>query len=183
MKNHPLHKIIGEEVKEAIGGSRSEVVLDLACGGGQYLPIFFQLPKSSSNKYCNVDCLVLLNNKIKIIIEIEEANMKPTQICGKFLTSALGKYFTHSNVGNYAMIGMDESVCFIQIIDASKLPKATSKIDQFENIEKSINSILPLKGSNIRSYKIIPFRNVNNTDDMNKFREYVIGLFRKKEDD
>ncbi len=97
---HPLHKKIGDaliEIINAAADSKIEFFLDPACGGGQNLPIFSTAFKSNPTEYCNVDALVLSDEQVKIIIEIEEANIKPTQICGKYLTSALGRYFIHVN--------------------------------------------------------------------------------------
>jgi len=47
------------------------------------------------NKFCNVDMLILKGGKIRAIMEIEESDIKPVQICRKFLVSALSKYFIH----------------------------------------------------------------------------------------
>ncbi len=64
--------------------------------------------------------LILRNDKVKGIIEIEESNVKPTQICGKFLTSTLSKYYIHESDGN-RVVEMVDSVNFIQVVDTSKL--------------------------------------------------------------
>ena len=90
---HPLHLEIGCKLKEF--ARDFDVLLDPACGGDQNIQIFMEETKSFETQICNVDALLIKNNKIIIIIEIEETNIKPTQICGKFLTSALGQYFIH----------------------------------------------------------------------------------------
>jgi len=178
---HPLHKRIGEALTEIINtaaDSKIGFVLDPACGGEQNLPIFSTAFKSNPTEYCNVDALVLSDEQVKIIIEIEEANIKPTQICGKYLTSALGRYFIHSNnkkgQQQNEQVGMSEKVSFIQVLDGSKLEKQSKKPDQFKNIEKSIQDILPVKGSNIRSYKIIFFDNVDDKERLDRFKKYVL---------
>lgn len=84
--------------------------------------LFCSQDKSTKTKYCDVDMLILKDNKIRVIIEIEEANVKPTQICGKFLVSALSSYYIH-RTGNYIPINKNDSVSFIQIVDISKLKK------------------------------------------------------------
>jgi len=76
------------------------------------------------------------------------------QICGKFLTSALSSYFIHESENNLP-IGMSDSVSFIQILSMSRLKEGTAKPDQWENLEKSIMNILPIKGSKIRKYKLL----------------------------
>ncbi len=93
--------------------------------------------------------------RVRAIIEIEESNVKPTRVCGKFLTSALAKYLIHKSKGDLP-IEMDEEVAFIQILDSSKLVKGkTKKVDQWKLLEKSISSIIPLKNSRITRYRIL----------------------------
>ncbi|TET08350.1 hypothetical protein E3J84_06305 [Candidatus Aerophobetes bacterium] len=89
-----------------------------------------------------------------MIIEIEETDITPTQICGKFLTSALSSYFIHECKNNIP-VGMGDSVSFIQILNTSRLKEGTVKPEQWINLEKSIMNILPIKGSKIRKYKLL----------------------------
>jgi hypothetical protein len=119
------------------------------------------------NEFCNVDMIVLKQDKIRLIIEIEESNVKPTQVCGKFLTSTLAKYFIHNSKDNRP-IEMDESVSFIQVLDISKLVKKTKKIMQWKQLETSINSILPLKNSRIITYRILTTDELSELDKLIK---------------
>jgi hypothetical protein len=125
-----------------------------ACGGNQRIPLFYDREKSRETEYCNVDLLVLKENKIKAIIEIEESNVKPTQTCGKFLTSALARYYIHENKENEP-VEMNNYVAFIQIVDTSKLKKNSAKPKQWKALERSIQGILPLRNSRITSYMLI----------------------------
>ena len=110
--------------------------------------------------------MVLKNDKIKLIVEIEESNVKPTQICGKFLTSALAKYYIHNSKGNRP-IEMDENVTFLQILDTSKLVKEkTKKIKQWKQLETSINNVLPLKNSRITTYRILTTDELERLDSI-----------------
>lgn len=152
---HPLHKRIGDLLDNISG---CEVIKDSACRNpsekGGAVPLFFSKNKSHENKYCNVDLLLLKNNAVKVIIEIEESDIPPIKICGKFLASALSQYYIHESHSN-KLISMDHnSVLFVQVIDQSKLKEKTKKINQFKNIEKSIKNILPIKGSKITDYKL-----------------------------
>ncbi len=134
--------------------SDCQLIRDEDCGGTQHIPLFVSENKSRKTEYCNVDLLVLKKGKIKIIVEIEETKIGPTQICGKFLTSALARYFIHETMKD-KLVGMHDSVTFIQILDSSKLKaERTSKFTQGENLERSINNILPVKESNITDYKL-----------------------------
>ena len=147
--NHPLHITIGKIIDEkSLPGCK--ILRDRACGGKQNIPLFPSKRKSRETEYCDVDILILKSSKIRVIMEIEEADVKPTQICGKFLTSALSSYYIARD--NNA-VPMDNSVLFIQVLDTSKLKKdKTSKIKQWKNIEKSIRAIIPLRNSNIKEY-------------------------------
>lgn len=150
---HPLHKAIGGIVTGNLLPGY-EVLKDRACGGKQNIPLFCSEKKSNQTEYCNVDLLILKADKIRVIIEIEEANIKPTQICGKFLTSALSSFYIHENKDN-RVYSMHDSVSFIQILDTPKIKKdKTSKIEQWKNIEESIKKIIPVKDSKIDNYRL-----------------------------
>jgi hypothetical protein len=154
MKDHPLHKLIGDEVSKVSDPDRKiTVVLDPACGGSNNIPLFASEDKANSTEYCDVDILIIKDDKIKVIIEIEEANVKPTQVCGKLLTSALSKCYIHKQFNNKP-IWMDESVSFIQVLDITKLKENSSKPEQWDSLAVSIQSVLPLKKSNIKNYKL-----------------------------
>jgi len=150
---HPLHKAIGDIfTTDLLPGY--DILKDLACAyDGQNIPLFCSEKKSNQTEYCNVDLLIVKSNKIKVIIEIEEANIKPTQICGKFLTSALSSCY----IGQYndsKPVSMDDTVLFIQILDKSKLKDETDKLEQCRNIEESITQIIPVGDSKIRKYSL-----------------------------
>jgi translation elongation factor EF-Ts len=156
-----MHRKIGDIFKTALPPDY-ELIRDEACGGTQRIPLFYVAEKSRKTEYCNVDLLVLKENKIKIIVEIEESNVKPTQICGKFLTSAFSKYYIHNSANN-APIVMDSSVTFIQIVDTSKLVKnRTSKFEQWKALEMSINNTKPLNYSNISCYRLLATEELSN---------------------
>jgi hypothetical protein len=157
-----MHEKIGNIIERALP-SEYKVMRDEACGGEQRLPLFYTAEKSRATEYCDVDLLVLKEDKIRIVVEIEESNVKPTQICGKFLTSAMSNYYIHDSKNNKP-IEMGDSVTFIQIVDTSKLVRdKTSKFDQWKALEESINEILPLKNnSKITSYKLL------NTDQLDE---------------
>jgi len=147
---HNLHKTIGSIISDAF--PELEVVKDQACGGDQLVSLFSNEQKSRGTKYADVDMIILKDGKVKVIIEIEESDIRPVYICGKFLVSALSKYFIHDR---YGVIEMDDSVLFLQILDSSKLKHdRTSKLEQFKNLEKSIQSVIPFKDSCIGSYRI-----------------------------
>jgi len=150
-KTHPLHERIADKIRNVL--THHILIEDEACGGRQRIPLFYDAKKSRETEYCNVDLLVLKENKIKAIIEIEESNVKPTQVCGKFLTSALSRYYIHDKEMNRP-VGMSDSVAFFQIVDTSKLKGKSAKPGQWKALERSIQSVLPLTNSRITSYRL-----------------------------
>ena len=166
---HPLHKVIGDMIQDS-ELQDCAVIKDPACGGNQNIPLFCSVEKSNETEYCNVDLLILKDNKIRVIVEIEEADVAPTQIFGKFLASALSFYFIHGTRKNVP-VGMGDSVSFIQILDVSRLIQdKTAKFGQWKRMEKSIRNIVPVRNSKISDYKIF-FGNTNDFAQEDKKRE------------
>ena len=156
---HPLHEAIGKELENLQGPLKMRAILSPECGGKKDIPLFIKEPKSAGTEICNVDAMVIKDGKIKIIIEIEESDTKPTQICGKYLTSNLAELYAYKKSEK---IGIDmASVMFIQILDMKGFSKKSSKSKQFDHIEKAINDVIDtarLSKFNlgcIKKYKII----------------------------
>jgi len=169
--NHQLHKIIGKIIKENFKSEGLQVLLDRACRGEQNLPLFSSRTKSRATEMCNVDILIMKNGKIKVIFEIEESDVKPTQICGKFLTSALSSYYIDKEDNKYPM---DNSVLFIQILDTSKLNvDKTSKLKQWAHIEESIQKNILVKESRIQKYKLFSYNKKKFTEKTKEAQELV----------
>jgi len=187
--DHPLHKAIGDLINRDIFPG-SEVIKDPACQDAgedkkQHIPLFCLKDtedKSRKTVYCNVDLLILVKDKIRVIIEIEEANIKPTQVCGKFLTSTLATHYIHSG----KKYGMAETVLFIQILNTSKLKSRTSKEKQWENIKKSINEIIDALSSKIKIKRYNLF--FGNKDEFGEkspkskeLKDCIINFLKKEE--
>ncbi len=172
---HKLHKVIGAIFAEDLFPGHL-ILKDQACGGKQNVPLFCSEEKSNQTKYCDVDLLIVKSNKIKVIIEIEQANIKPTQVCGKFLTSALSSFYIHENKDRNNF-GMDEKVLFIQILDTSKLKEGSDKIEQWKNIENSIKQIIPVGDSKIRKYSLF-YGDVSEFSINGAKRKELIGCIR-----
>lgn len=66
---------------------------------------------------------------------------------------------------------MSDSVSFIQILNTARLKTGAAKIEQWENLEKSIMDILPIKGSKIREYRLL-YGNVSDFERRNS-NEYA----------
>ena len=171
--NHHLHQRIGKLIGDALRDNVQalKIVKDKACCADsidkQYIPLFRSEVKKRATRYCCVDLLILQDDKIRIIVEIEESDIKPTQVCGKFLTSALSNYYIHENDGEPKE--MAESVAFIQVLDSSKLKDRSVKLEQFDLLEKSIQNILPLNNRRIKRYKLFTGTKDDRFDGMIDF--------------
>ncbi|MCX6818430.1 MAG: hypothetical protein NT129_00320 [Candidatus Aenigmarchaeota archaeon] len=153
---HPLHEKIGKVVSERFGDN---VKRDKACGGKHNLPLFRD-KKSRETEFCDVDMIIIKNDRVKVIFEIEESNVKPRQVCGKFLASALSQYYDYKK----DKFDIDESAFFIQVMKFQESKEKSKKVEQWNNLEEAIRNIMPLKGSKIKEYRIFP---LCVTDDFN----------------
>jgi len=169
MVKHPLHKEVGKRISRSFG---SNVLRDPACSGSHRLPLFCNETKSRETEFCNVDILILKDDKVKVIVEIEESDIKPTQVCGKFLTSALSQYYIYDSI----RYSFDDSVKFIHILDKSKLKARTRKLKQFEYLEVAINNILPLKNNNQIAYRIFAMSTNDFKEPMKKIIDTIDGF-------
>lgn len=170
--SHRLHKAVADALGTAVSDHYT-VLKDPACGGDQHLPLFLHKEKSRAHKLCNVDALVLLDGRLKVIVEIEETNIKPTQICGKFLTSALAQYFTHANTHD-TPIEKADAVLFLQVVDSTKLKDKSRKIKQFAFLEESIRTLLSgIQTSHITDYHLIPVKGCEDQKGMERVATVV----------
>jgi len=161
MVEHPLHKAVGKLLKDFAENKNFEARLDPACGGKQNIPLFCG-PKAMTTRLCCVDAMLLKNGKVAAVIEIEESNIKPTQICGKYLTTALSSEYTHKNDEPIKI--NENSIDFIQILDTS----SPHKEEQFENIKRAIEKINTC--GCVKKYHIIGI-DWKNKKDINKLEE------------
>lgn len=150
---HKLHEVVADCIKGCLP-SNCELLKDPACRGNQNLQLFFTDEKSRAARYSVVDMLILKNNKIKVIIEIEESDKTPIRICGKFLASALASCFIHESRGDKP-IKMDKQVTFIQICSTEKLKSGSSKKEQWGNLKKSIKNLLILNKLSVCRYELL----------------------------
>lgn len=68
---------------------------------------------------------------------------------------------------------MGDSVSFVQILNTSELKEdKTAKFNQWENIEDSIKSIVPIKNSKINDYKLF-FGNTSDFREENKRKKII----------
>jgi hypothetical protein len=111
--------------------------------------------RRNSEIYCNVDALILKQGRISVVIEVEESGIRPTKICGKFLTSALSTTHIHGTKDAKPVHFADRTL-FVQIlrIPDDFPPQGSGLTTKWDNLEKSINSALPLRDSRIGEYRL-----------------------------
>lgn len=137
---HDLHLQVGLELSKLNSG-KVRVILDRACMNESSdieihnIPLFLD-NKSSETELCNVDALIIKEGKVCVIIEIDESKTNPTQICGKYLTSAISNLYQYSNDAIEISIG---TVLFVQFIDSTKFPNKSRKPNKLNVIQKKIN--------------------------------------------
>lgn len=168
---HVLHKLIGNNLQQCLS-SECEIVLDVACGGKQQIPLFSSFHKARITEVCKVDILIIKSDKIKAIIEIEESDIKPTQICGKFLTSLLSSYYIHKQKHDQP-IPMADHVSFVEIVDLCGLPSRSAKPAQLKNMENNIQRLLPIRGINIDNYRLFCVKSSEPNTVLNEFVDFI----------
>lgn len=140
MADHKLHTAVYRALKAAHIDS---IHADPACSMNreEHVQLFLDKNGGRENHFCNVDILILNKNKdVSAIIEIEESDITPIKIFGKFLASALSSFYIQKSGKNKHAIGTG-AVLFLQVIDSSGLPRPTKRIKLWENIEKKIKEI------------------------------------------
>src|ERR1039458_8254185 len=136
-EDHPLHKLIGDIVS-GLDAPNTKVVLDKACGGEQKIQLFCTDASSYKSCLCHVDAAILFNDQVKVIIEVEESDIRPVHLCGKVFVSALATHYIHRK----KPYRMADTVFFVQVIDTSDKPDNASKLPQCRYLETSIQNLL-----------------------------------------
>jgi len=132
---HTLHQAVGNTLR-SIERQGTEILLDAACGGkGRQIRLFGDESVGNSSCLTWVDAAIVVDGEIKVVLEIEESNVRPLYLCGKVFATALCNYCSRGR----HRIPMAPSMLFIQVIIS---PKTTSsKLKQCEYLEKTINQI------------------------------------------
>ena len=128
MPDHPFHRTIGNLVK-GFDLSPDQSEMDPACDPQSAgVVTLFHGTGSNRVRFCQVDLLIAFQGKV-VIIEIEESNVKPVHIFGKFFASAFATHYGKVDIGKLPLL-------FIQVLDSSKLKKDKSKkVGQWRRLE------------------------------------------------
>jgi len=157
MEPHNFHRAIGRLInpKDFPKYETLKILKDPSCDPeGQRISLYKQ-GIGTPVRYSDVDILVAIDRKPRVIIEIEESNVKPIQIFGKFFASAFSDQYMGKGIGKARYHPIVGPVLFIQVLDSSKLKEGKSKKPgQWENIEKQIQDCLKKPFGIITEYEI-----------------------------
>ena len=141
---HLLHILIGKIILDAeLTGC--EPILGKDCGGDQYVQLFCDSRAEMATRFCSVDAVVLKDGQVKIIIEIEESDIRPVALTGKVIISAQASHYIHQRK-SYPIA---PRASFIQVIDTKKLSPESSKLAQCRNLIELIRNTLSASGRNM----------------------------------
>jgi hypothetical protein len=150
---HPLHEAVGDILRSVeIERPELRMLLDNACGGkGQQIRLFGDEPVGNSSCLAWVDAAIVFNDEIKVVIEIEETNVRPLYLCGKVFATALCNYSSR----NGTRTPLAASMLFIQVIKEPERKvgaKPRAKVLQCEYLQKTINEIFRKLENRIHLY-------------------------------
>jgi hypothetical protein len=143
MANHVFHKAIGRLINlEDFPKSESLTILkDRACAEDGHLIYLYSTATNTVPpiELCNVDILIEVGGKARVIVEIEESDFVPVHIFGKFFASVFSdRYKTKGSKPK----PFTYPALFIQILKSSDPKKKSGKPAQWDHIAASIRSIL-----------------------------------------
>lgn len=153
---HPLHESISDIIEDYFNTvPNANTYRDSACGKGKRvnrnLSMFFD-NRTNRARFTNVDLVVTVNNQVKLICEIDESNVKPNHIFGKYLSVASSNFL---GINKEKFIPLNNQFFFLQILDEAKLKEKSNKKHQWINIETSIKNTVCIINNHIKNYAII----------------------------
>jgi hypothetical protein len=146
---YEIHKAVGNillELRDSITGL--EVMLDTTCGGSHTVPLYGLDSGDGSDHLVEVDAAIILGNEIKVVVEIDKSDLRPVALCGKVLGTAIS---THYRLGN-TVIGLSESMLFIQVLEKSAANLDTPKARQCKYLEREIGRFLSAANNRVKKY-------------------------------
>jgi len=144
----PLHRQIGRVVS-LLDAPGVTIVLSSLCGGGQCIPLFCNDVVGNDTKFCEIDIGIVVNDRLKVIIEIEETDKTPVRLCGKAVASALASDYIYEG----KRFPKADTVWFVQIVNTMTEEANTiepSKIPQLRFLMPAIQHLLDCAGIRMR---------------------------------
>ena len=168
MLSHRFHEAIGRLInKEKY--QDCEIWMDRACDPRNGHKIYLY---KDNIRYSDVDILIVKKKGPGIIIEIEESNVKPINLFGKFFAAAFSDHYqtkdTESRLLGYPML-------FIQVV-LSELKTKSKKSEQWYSIEKIIqDTTVKSVSKRIKEYSFFQFRQIAPRlyDESQRFQDSI----------
>jgi hypothetical protein len=164
---HVLHETVAEVVEDALNSLRDgkwELKRSPECKGDHALPLFRGGIGGHLVEYCDVDLIVKHGGEARLIVEIEESEVKPNQILGKVITSTLSeRYLYRGDKAGKDDTPLSPRTGFIQIISSDKQlnnsggnRRRSAKASQWQDLDKVIrDNVVALPDGKIRMYRLI----------------------------
>ncbi len=117
----------------------------------------------------DVDAAVFFQNEVKVVLEIEESNLRPLHFCGKFLATALSRYYK----GQRGQVLLSDSMLFIRVFVKENEDPDWSKYAQARYLAKEIHRRLLHPNIRIKNYSfhygtVEEFKTPQHRDDLTK---------------
>lgn len=145
---HLLHTLIAKIILET-DLPDCEVILGNDCGGDQYIQLFCNDRGTRASRFCSIDAMIVQKGNAKVLVEIEESDIRPVALCGKVFVAAHSSHFIHKGKA----FPIAPSASFVQVIDTKNLSERSSKLDQCRYLRGAICNTLSKNGT-IRDYEI-----------------------------
>jgi hypothetical protein len=142
-----LHIAIGN-ILRSTKLPNTDVLLDSACGGNEHIRFYGKEPPGRNTCMVWVDAAIILNGKIKIVVEIEESNIRPLHLCGKVLATAVSQYYS----GQHGHVPLSSSLMFIQVFIKQSEREDWSKLDQCRYLAAEFEKLFAKSESRVACY-------------------------------
>jgi len=190
-EGHPFHKTIRNMIRENGLDEEYEIREDPACviesrfhGKKKMLPLYRKFDSdllghkdSHPIDVCWVDMIIKKrdDNRVPIVIEIDESGTSPHHICGKFLTTAMAEYYD-DGVTQYPLL---PNTLFIQVVKIKASEDSKSQmIRKWMALENFIQANIQFKDSKKARYMLFwnfddKLRNQNEYDFIESIRSHM----------
>jgi hypothetical protein len=122
----------------------SHVIAAPECGGGHRIQFFSAGTRSRGTNYCWPDLVIIQNNKVRVIVELEQSGIVSAgKISSKLIPVLLSSCACNEDIDG-GTIAISREATLIQVVNTTLLKPVTRKLRQYENLEADIRGLLPL---------------------------------------
>lgn len=131
MREHRFHQALGKLVNQLGLTLGKDIWKAPECDGPKQIPLQHCV-RSKCVQFCLVDMLIIQPDMI-VVIEIEESDVKPLHLFGKFFATAFSTHFNGLDIRKLPLL-------FIQVVDTSKVNlDEGQKDEQWDRIEEILS--------------------------------------------